>query len=214
MLNTTPVVFVVHEDPEVRASIAELIARAGWRSECFSSAGEFLARPRCAVPACLLLDTILPDLSGIELQARLADERSELPVLFVTACQDLALTVQAMKAGALEYLTLPFHPDGLLSAVAAALEQSRTALLRRAELRALRERFSQLTPREREVMERIVSGRLNKQVGGELGISIITVKAHRGKVMRKMRAASLAQLVGMSSTLAGGHNRMWHGLTV
>lgn len=213
-MNTTPVVFVVHEDPAVRASIADLTCRAGWRAECFGSALEFLARPRCAVPACLLLDTDLPDLSGIELQARLADEKSELPVIFVTACQDLALTVQAMKAGALEYLTLPFNPDAVLSAVDTALEQSRTALLRYAELRALRERFSLLTPREREVMERIVSGRLNKQVGGDLGISVITVKAHRGKVMRKMRAESLAQLVGMFSTLAGGHNRAWHGLTV
>jgi FixJ family two-component response regulator len=213
-LNTTPLVFVVHEDPAVRASIADLICHAGLQPECFESALDFLARPRRAVPACLLLDTRLPDLSGIELQARLATEKSELPVIFVTACQDLALTVQAMKAGALEYLTLPFHPDAVLSAVVTALEQSRTALLRHAELRALRERFSLLTRREREVMERIVSGRLNKQVGGDLGISIITVKAHRGRVMRKMRAESLAQLVGMFSTLSGGHNRVWHGLIV
>jgi FixJ family two-component response regulator len=201
MLNTTPVVFVVHEDLAVRASIADLLLGAGFRPECFGSAREFLDWPRFATPACLFLDTELPDLSGIELQARLAGEKNELPIIFLTACQDVAMTVQAMKAGALEFLTLPFCPDVVLRAVDGAIEQSRTALLRHAEVRALRERFSLLTPREREVMERVVSGRLNKQVGGELGISIITVKAHRGKVMRKMRAASLAHLVGMSSKL-------------
>jgi FixJ family two-component response regulator len=207
MSNATPIVFVVHEDPAVREAIGDLVRSAGLQSECFGSALEFLATLRPAVPACVLLDMTLPDLSGLELQARLAAEKSELPLIFITGCQDIALTVRAMKAGALEFLSLPICPDAVLNAVAAAIEQSRVALLRHCEHRTLLARFSLLTPREREVMERVVSGRLNKQVGCELGISEITVKAHRGKVMRKMRAGSLAHLVGMYSTLAFSLNR-------
>ena len=201
MRNATPVVFVVDDDVSVRESLELLIRSAGWRPETFASAQEFLARPRVVAPSCLVLDIGLPDLNGLELQKRVAAERSDMPIIFITGYGDVPMTVQAMKGGALEFLTKPFGSDVLLGAMGSAIERSRAALDREAEMRALRESYASLTSRERQVMALVVSGRLNKQVGGELGISEITVKAHRGQVMRKMKARSLADLVGMAARL-------------
>ncbi|MGH9826787.1 MAG: response regulator transcription factor, partial [Blastocatellia bacterium] len=185
----------------VRESLELLIKCAGWQPETFASAQEFLARPRAFVPSCLVLDVSLPGLSGLELQKRVAVERTDMPIIFITGYGDVPMTVQAMKAGAVEVLTKPFSDDVLLEAIRQAIDRSRVALDREAEVRALRECYASLTPREREVMALVVSGLLNKQVGYELKISEITVKAHRGSVMRKMKADSLADLVKMSARL-------------
>ena len=201
MSHATPIVFVVDDDVSVRESLELLISRAGWQPETFATAQEFLSRPRVLAPSCLVLDVALPDLNGLVLQKRVAVDRIDMPIIFITGYGNVPMTVQAMKAGAVEFLTKPFGDDVLLSAIRHALERSRTALRHEAEIRALRDRHATLSRREREVMALVVSGLLNKQVGGELGISEITVKAHRGKVMRKMDAASLADLVTMAARL-------------
>lgn len=196
-----PIVFVVDDDISVRESLELLIASAGWQPEIFASAQEFLHRPRSPVPNCLILDLSLPDLNGLELQRRIAAERTDMPIIFITGHGDVPSTVQAMKAGATEFLTKPFSEDALLGAIRQALERSRDALISEAEMQSLRKRYDSLTVRERQVMALVVSGLLNKQVGGELGISEITVKAHRGKVMQKMKADSLPALVKMAAQL-------------
>jgi FixJ family two-component response regulator len=199
-----PIVFVVDDDISVRESLESLIRCEGWQPEIFASAQEFLARPRAIVPSCLVLDFFLPGLNGLEVQRRVAVERTDMPIIFITGYRDVPVTVQAMKAGAVEFLTKPFGNDALLSAIRSALERSQAALSREAETRLLRTRFTSLSPRERQVMALVVSGLLNKQIGWELGISEITVKAHRGKVMQKMKADSLADLVRMAAKLPPG----------
>jgi FixJ family two-component response regulator len=201
MLDVGPIVFVVDDDISVRESLELLIRFEGWQPETFASAQEFLKRPRVLVPNCLVLDFSLPGLNGLELQKRVAAERRDMPVIFITGYGDVPITVQAMKAGAVEFFTKPFSEDALLNAIRAALERSRLALGREVEMRVLQERYAALSPRERQVMTLVVSGLLNKQIGGELGISEITVKAHRGKVMQKMNAHSLAELVKMDAKL-------------
>lgn len=201
MSDTRPIVFVVDDDVSVRESVELLIRCEGWQPETFESAQEFLTRPRVLVPSCLVLDVSLPGLNGLDLQKRVAVERAEMPIIFITGYGDVPMTVQAMKAGAVEFLTKPFNDEVLLSAIRHAIERSRVALDREAEILAFRVRYKSLTHREREVMALVVSGMLNKQVGGELGISEITVKAHRGRVMRKMRVDSLAELVRVSAAL-------------
>jgi len=200
MSQDTPIVFVVDDDVSVRESLELLIRCAGWQPETFPSAAAFLARPRVRVPNCLVLDVALPDLNGLDVQQRLVD-RTEMPIIFITGYGDVPMTVQAMKAGAVEFLTKPFGDDVLLSAIRNAIERSQATLGREAEIRALRDCYASLTPRERQVMALVASGLLNKQVGGELNISEITVKAHRGQVMRKMKADSLADLVTMAARL-------------
>jgi FixJ family two-component response regulator len=197
----TPIVFVVDDDVSVRESLELLISCAGWQPETFASAQEFLIRPRIPVPSCLVLDVSLPDLNGLDLQKRVSAERTDMPIIFITGHGDVPMTVQAMKAGAVEFLTKPFSDDVLLEAIRHAIARSHAALGREAEIQALRARYASLTSREREVMTLVVAGRLNKQVGGELGISEITVKAHRGKVMQKMNAQSLPDLVKMAAKL-------------
>jgi FixJ family two-component response regulator len=197
----TPSVFVVDDDVSVRESLELLIRCAGWRPETFASAHAFLARPRLRAPSCLILDVSLPDLNGLELQQRVAAERNDMPIIFITGHSDVPMTVQAMKAGAIEFLIKPFDDEELLSAIRDALQRSQEALGREAELCALRECHQTLSAREREVMAGVVAGLLNKQIAAELGISEITVKAHRGKVMRKMKANSLADLVRMAAQL-------------
>jgi FixJ family two-component response regulator len=197
----TPIVFVVDDDISVRESLELLVQAAGWEAETFATAEEFLACPRPSVPSCLVLDMTLPDFSGLDLQQRVAVDRSDMPVIFITGYADVRMSVKAMKAGAIEFLTKPFRDDVLLDAIEQAFERSRRALEHEAKTNALRASYSSLTPREREVMVLVVSGLLNKQVGGELGISEITVKAHRGQVMRKMKADSLPALVNMVASL-------------
>ena len=196
----TPVVFVVDDDISVRESLEWLLRSAGWQTETFASAQEFLARPRIDVPSCLVLDVTLPDLNGLDLQKRVID-RTDMPIIFITGHGDVPTTVQAMKAGAVEFLTKPFSDDVLLDAIRHAIERSQTARDQEAVRRALRERYLTLSVRQREVMALVVSGLLNKQVAAELGISEITVKAHRGQVMRKLNADSLADLVRLAATL-------------
>jgi FixJ family two-component response regulator len=197
----TPVVYVVDDDISVREALELLIAHGGWRPQLLASAQEFLALPRPQCPTCLLLDVGLPDLNGLELQKRVCDERPEMPIIFITGRGDIPTTVRAMKAGAVEFLTKPLAPEVLLEAIERALARSRVALDEQIRLQAMRDRHQSLSPREREVMALVVRGQLNKQVGAQLGISEITVKAHRGRVMRKMRADSLPDLVDMASLL-------------
>jgi FixJ family two-component response regulator len=200
-LASTPIVFVVDSDPSIRESLELLVSAAGWRAETFASAQEFLARPRSVVPSCLILDVTLPDLDGLELQERIASERTDMPIIFLTGIADIAMTVRAMKRGALEFLTKPFDAEALLIGIQQAIKRSEAALGRENQLHSLRTGYGSLTQREREVMTLVVSGLPNKQVGGELGISEITVKAHRGNVMRKMKANSFANLVNMAVRL-------------
>jgi FixJ family two-component response regulator len=200
MPDVTSIVFVVDDDVSVRESLELLVKSAGWQPETFASADEFLSRPHPAVPCCLVLDVTLPGLNGLELQQRLAD-RIDMPIIFITGYGDVPMSVKAMKAGAVEFLTKPFKGDVLLDAIRGAIERSRAALRQESAMRALRDCYASLTPREREVMALVVTGLLNKQVAGELGISEITVKAHRGQVMRKMKADSLPDLVTMAATL-------------
>ena len=199
MTPATPIVFVVDDDISVRESLQLLIQCEGWHPETFASAQEFLDNPRVLVPSCLVLDVSLPGLNGLDLQKRVCVERPDMPIIFITGYGDVRTTVQAMKAGAVEFLTKPFSDDALLSAIRQAVERSRVALGYEAETRALRDCYESLTPRERQVMALVAAGLLNKQVGGELNISEITVKAHRGQVMRKMKADSLADLVRMAA---------------
>jgi FixJ family two-component response regulator len=205
MPDVTPIVFVVDDDVSVRESLEALIRFAGWRVETFASAEEFLSRPRTPGASCLVLDVSLPDLNGLDVQARVAADRTDMPIIFITGYGDVPMTVTAMKAGAVEFLTKPFRDDVLLTAIRNAIERSRAALDHEAETTALRTAYASLSRREREVMVLVVSGLLNKQVGGQLGISEITVKVHRGNVMRKMNARSLADLVNMAAQLRLAH---------
>ena len=198
----TPIVFVVDDDDSVRESLKLLIDSAGWQPETCASAAEFLSRPKAAAaPSCLVLDVRLPDMNGLDVQKRIAEDRISMPIIFISGYGDVPMTVQAMKEGAVEFLTKPVVGDVLLFALHQALERSCAALGHEEELRVLRNRYASLTPREREVMELVVAGLLNKQVGSELGISEITVKAHRGQMMRKMAAPSLPHLVKMADKL-------------
>jgi FixJ family two-component response regulator len=194
-------VFVVDDDASMRESLESLIGSAGWQAKTFASAQEFLLHPRLAAPSCVVLDISLPDINGLELQKRMAADRSRIPVIFVTGHGDVPTVVRAMKDGAVDFLTKPFNDTALLGAVGHALDQSRAALLHDAEMRTLRERHASLTRRETQVMALVVSGLPNKLVGDRLGISEVTVKAHRGQMMKKMRAASLAGLVTLAATL-------------
>jgi FixJ family two-component response regulator len=195
-----PVVFVVDDDVSVRESLELLIGSCGWRPETFASAEDFLERSRIEGPSCLVLDVTLPNLNGLDLQKRIVD-RTDMPIIFITGYGDVPTTVRAMKAGAVEFLTKPFGDDVLQNAIRQAIERSRAALAHEAELRPLRDHHASLTPREREVMTLVVSGLLNKQIAADLGISEITVKAHRGRVMRKMQVDSLADLVRVAAAL-------------
>lgn len=203
MSDATPTVFVVDDDVSVRESLELLIRSTGWQVETFASASEFLSRPREATPSCLVLDMTLPGINGLQLQQQLAGRR-DMPIIFITGRGDVPMTVQAMKAGAVEFLTKPFNEDVLLAAIGGAVERSRAALQHDREYQIVQTRYLSLTPREQEVMALVVSGLLNKQVAGELGISEITVKGHRGQVMRKMSADSFAELVRMAAQLGVG----------
>jgi FixJ family two-component response regulator len=201
MVEASPTVYVVDDDVSVRESLELLIRKQGWRPETFTSAQEFLARPRLLAPSCLVLDFSLPGLNGLELQKRIAAERSYMPIIFITGFGSIPMTVEAMKAGAVEFLTKPFTNESLLSAIRNAIERISVRLENEAEIQTLREHYSALTMRERQVMILVVSGLLNKQVGDELGITEITVKFHRGNLMRKMKADSFADLVSMAARL-------------
>jgi len=188
----------------VRESLELLIRFEGWQPQTFASAQEFLVTPRAVVPNCLILDVSLPGINGLELQERIAAERTDMPIIFITGHGDVPMTVKAMKKGAVEFLTKPFKNDVLVNAIRQAIKRSEATLIRESELQVLRTRYASLTHREREVMALVVSGQLNKQIGSELGISEITVKAHRGKAMEKMKAESLAELVNMAARLRIG----------
>jgi len=201
MQHATPIVFVVDDDISVRESLEALIRCEGWKPETFASAQEFLTRPRVVTPSCLILDVDLPDLNGLDLQKCIASDRKDMPIIFITGHGDVPMTVRAMKAGAVEFLTKPFNDEALLSAIRHSIERSNVALRREREIGALRDCYASLTPREKEVLVLVVSGLSNKQVGAELGISEITVKAHRGRVMQKMQAESLPGLVKIATRL-------------
>jgi FixJ family two-component response regulator len=196
-----PIVFVVDDDISVRESLESLIRFAGWHPQTFASAQEFLSHARVFVPSCLVLDVTLPDLNGLDLQKRIATDRIDMPIIFITGHGDVPMSVRAMKAGAVEFLTKPYGDEVLLSAMRQAIECSHAALRREAEMRSIRDSYASLSRRERQVMALVVRGLLNKQVGAELGISEITVKAHRGNMMRKMNADSLPGLVNMAARL-------------
>jgi FixJ family two-component response regulator len=198
---TSPLVFVVDDDISVRESLEHLIRREGWQVETFDSAPGFLNHPHALAPSCLVLDVSMPGFNGLELQKRVAAERPDMPIIFITGHGDIPMTVQAMKAGAVEFLTKPFSDESLLTAIRNAIERSKSLVNRNVELQALKSRYAELTSREREVFALVVAGLLNKQVGSELGISETTVKAHRGCVMRKMKADSLAELVNQAARL-------------
>jgi len=200
-LSVQPIVFVVHNDTSVRESLESLIRCESWQSETFAFAREFLARPRALGPTCLVLDVSLRDINGLDLQRRVVVERPDTPVIFVTGHGDVPTSVQAMKAGAIEFLMSPFRDEVLLSAIREGFKRSSIALNREAGMRSLRDRYAALSHRERQVMALVASGLLNKEVGAELAISEITVKAHRGQVMRKMKADSFADLVRMAARL-------------
>ena len=204
--DVVPSVFIIDGDIAVRQSLERLISAAGWDAEAFASAEEFLSHSRRTVPCCVILDMTLPGLNGLELQRQLAG-RPDIPIIFFTSHVDVPMAVQAMKAGAVELLIRPFNDSALLYVITSAIERSRAALRLHSEVQALRDCYATLTPREREVMELVVSGLLNKQVGGELGIHEVTVKAHRGQVMRKMKADSLPDLVRMDACLGLGGAR-------
>jgi FixJ family two-component response regulator len=197
----TPLVFVVDDDLSVRESLEVMFRYAGFQVETFASAQEFLVRPRALAPSCLVLDVGLPDLNGLDLQRQVAGDRADMPIIFITGCGDVPMSVRAMKAGAAEFLTKPFDDEVILEAVRQATQRSRVTLVEQCELCAIRNRYALLSRREQEVLELVISGLLNKQVGAELGISEITVKAHRGQVMRKMQVRSLADLVTIAAKL-------------
>jgi FixJ family two-component response regulator len=199
-----PTVYIVDDDISFRESLEAMIGAAGWRPQAFASAHAFLARRPVAGPSCLILDVNLPDLSGLDLQAHIADGQADMPIIFVTGYGDVPMSVRAMKAGAVEFLTKPMDKDVLLTAVRHAIGRSLAATGRQEEMRTLRARYASLTAREKEVMAMVVSGLMNKQVAGELCISEITVKAHRGRMTRKMRAATFADLVNMAARLGVG----------
>ena len=201
MSHVMPIVFVVDDDVSVRESLELMISSAGLKPELFASAKEFLSHPRARAPSCLVLDVNLPDLNGLDLQTRVAADRIDMPIIFITGYGDVPMTVRAMKAGAVEFLTKPFSDDALLDAIQHAIERSRTVLGHEAEIRMLADRYETLSRREREVMALVVTGLLNKQVAFHLGISEITVKAHRGRVMHKMQAGSLVDLASMAAKL-------------
>ena len=200
-LHAIPTVFVVDDDVAVRESLESLICAAGWQPETFASAHEFLARPRVLTPTCLVLDVTLPDLNGLDLQKRIATDRIDMPIIFITGHGDVPMTVRAMKAGAVEFFTKPYGDEVLLSAIQQAIECSHATLRREGAMRSIRDSYASLSRRERQVMALVVRGLLNKRVGAELGISEITVKAHRGNMMRKMKADSLPDLVNMAARL-------------
>ena len=201
MSGDIPIVFVVDDDISVRESLESLIRFAGWHPQTFASAQEFLSHPRVFVPNCLVLDVRLPGLNGLDLQKRIATDRIDMPIIFITGHGDVPMTVRAMKAGAVEFFTKPYGDEVLLSAIQQAIECSHAALRREAEMRSIRDRYASLSPRERQVMALVVRGLVNRHVGSELFITEITVKVHRGNVMRKMKADSLADLVNIAATL-------------
>jgi len=214
MLDMTPVVYVVDDDASVRECLTGLIYKAGSRPMVFASAEEFLSHPRTLSPSCLILDVMLPGLSGLDLQQRIAGDPVKLPIIFLSAYGDVPTIVRAMKGGAMEFLTKPFGVAALLEAIRSALDRSRAAQEAASEMKALQERYASLSGREREVMGLVVSGLINKQVGGELGICEITVKAHRGNVMRKMKAGSLAELVSVAARLDIPQRRSYGPMSV
>jgi FixJ family two-component response regulator len=201
MVPKMPIVFVVDDDVSVREALEALIGFEGWQVETYSSAEEFLSRQRFRGPSCLVLDVSLPDLNGLDLQTRIAADRADMPIIFITGHGDIPMSVRAMKAGAVEFLTKPFSNEELVGAIRNAIDRSEAALDHEAEINSLRDRYALLSRREQQVMALVVTGLMNKQVGGELGISEITVKAHRGRVMQKMKAGSLADLVNMAARL-------------
>jgi FixJ family two-component response regulator len=201
MPEPTAMVFVVEDDPSVREALAGLIRSAGWNVEVFVSAHEFLAHPRTDAPSCLVLDVGLPGLSGLDLQARMTQLNNDIPIVFITGHGDVPMSVRAMKAGAVEFLTKPFLDQDLLGGIQIAIERHRAVREEDAGLEELRVCYGTLTPRERQVMELVISGRLNKQAAAELGTSEITIKVHRGRVMTKMRATSFADLVNRAARL-------------
>lgn len=207
MTHAEPIVFVVDDDVSIRESLEHLFRCEGWHAETFASASEFLAAPRPSVPSCLVLDVSMPGLNGLELQKRVANDRPGMPIVFITAHGNIPMSVKAMKAGAVEFLTKPFTEEVLLAAIRQALERSRNVLSSEKKIQALQDDYGALSHREREVMALVVTGMLNKQVAGELGISEKTVKAHRGQVMQKMKAGSFADLVNMAAALRLGRER-------